>query len=245
MVSGSHESRRVEFLSNGDRIQAHLVIPEAAGPHPAVIVIQEIWGLNEHIQDIAGRFARNGYVALAPDLYSREGIPANQTLEFLRPFMMAIPDRRLVQDLRAAVAHLKGLPEVQADRIGAIGFCIGGAWALLLACQDTGLAACVDFYGRIRYPELSTVKPKHPVEHIPTLGCPFLGIFAGDDPVIPPAYVQELETTLAEHAKTFELHAYPGVPHAFFNDTRDSYRPEAAGDAWRRTLAFFARHLKR
>ncbi len=244
MPSGVGGGRSVEFPSGGDRIKAYLAAPEGDGPHPAVIVIQEIWGLNDHIKDVANRFAREGYAALAPDVYSREGIPATQTLEALRPFMMAIPDGRVIQDLRAAVKYLKGVPSVRRDRIGAIGFCIGGAWARLLACHEPALAACVDFYGRIRYPELSASKPKHPVEYTPSLACPFLGLFAGDDPVIPPEHVKELEQTLARHGQTFEIHTYPGVPHAFFNDTRDSYRPEAAKDAWARTLAFFARHLK-
>ena len=244
MDSSADHGRMVEFASGGDRIKAYRVAPADRGPHPAVIVIQEIWGLNDHIKDVARRFAREGYVALAPDLYSREGIPATQTLEALRPFMMAIPDSRVIQDLSGAAAYLKGLPSVRGDRIGAIGFCIGGAWARLLACHEPTLAACVDFYGRIRYPELSPAKPRHPVEYIPTLACPFLGLFAGDDPVIPPEHVKELEQTLAQHGKTFEIHTYPGVPHAFFNDTRDSYRPEAARDAWARTLAFFNRYLR-
>lgn len=244
MGSEAVHRRMVEFQGNGDEVKAHLSVPADDGPHPAVIVLQEIWGLNDHIKDIAWRFAREGYVALAPDIYSREGTPATQTLEVLRPFMMAIPESRIIQDLRAAVAYLGELPSIHRDRIGAVGFCIGGAWARLLACHEPSLAACVDFYGRIRYPELSPAKPKHPVEYVPTLACPFLGLFAGDDPVILPDHVKELEQTLARHGKTFEIHVYPGVPHAFFNDTRDSYRPEAAQDAWAKTLAFFERHLR-
>lgn len=234
----------VEFPSGRDRIRGFLVALDGAGPFPAVIVIQEIWGLNDHIKDVAGRFAGEGYVALAPDIYSREGTPATQTLEALRPFMMAIPESRIIQDLKAAVAFLKGMPSVSRDRIGVVGFCIGGCWARLLACHEPALGACADFYGRIRYPELSPAKPRHPVEYVPTLACPFLGLFAGDDPVIPPDHVKELEQTLARHGKIFQIHVYAGVPHAFFNDTRDSYRPEAARDAWARTLAFFGRHLR-
>lgn len=233
----------VTFPSNGEAIRGHLARPVAPGPHPAVVVIQEIWGLNDHIRDVAERFAREGYVGLAPDMYSREGGAPSQEIEALRSFVAGIPDRRVIQDLRAAAAYLRTRREVRGERIGAIGFCMGGAWALLLACHEP-IQACADFYGRVRYPELSEAKPRHPIDCVPSLACPLLGIFAGDDPVIPVPWVRDLEEALRAHGKSAEVHVYPGVPHAFFNDQRDSYRPAAAKDAWAKTLAFFGRHLK-
>lgn len=233
----------VTFPSDGEILRGHLARPAEPGPHPAVVVIQEIWGLNDHIRDVAERLAREGYVALAPDMYSREGGAPSQDLEELRRFVGGIPDRRFVQDLRAAVAYLRTRSEVREERIGAIGFCIGGAWALLLACHEP-IQACADFYGRIRYPELSDAKPRHPIDYVPGLACPLLGVFAGDDPMIPVPWVRDLEEALRAHGKSAEVHVYPEAPHAFFNDQRDSYRPEAAEDAWAKTLAFFGRHLK-
>lgn len=233
----------VSVPSGPDRLEAYLALPAGTGPWPAVVVIQEIWGLVPHIKDVADRFAGEGYVALAPDMYSREGGAPSQDLEVLRKFVFTIPDSRIVADLRAACAYLRGRPEVRGDRLGAIGFCMGGAWALLLACHEP-IQAVADFYGRVRYPELSQVKPRHPVDYVPGLRCPFLGIFAGADQGIPVEQARELEAACRRTAQPVEFHVYPGVPHAFFNDTRESYREAEARDAWARTLAFFDRYLR-
>ncbi|MBI3457651.1 MAG: dienelactone hydrolase family protein [Candidatus Rokubacteria bacterium] len=233
----------VSFESGPDRLNAHLARPGDAGPRPAVVVIQEIWGLTPHIKDVADRFAREGYVALAPDMYSREGGAPSEDLEILRKFAFTIPDRRIVADLRAACAYLRRRPEVRADRIAAIGFCMGGAWALLLACHEP-IQAVADFYGRVRYPELTDVKPKHPIDYAADLRCPLLGIFAGADQGIPVEDARDLEAAGRRHGKTVEFHVYDGAPHAFFNDHRESYREKEARDAWAKTLAFFGRCLK-
>ncbi len=235
-------SNAVSFESGGDRLGAHLAVPGEPGRRPAVVVIQEIWGLTPHIKDVADRFAREGYVALAPDMYSREGGAPSQDLEILRKFAFTIPDRRIVGDLRAACAFLRARPEVRADRIAAIGFCMGGAWALLLACHEP-IQAVADFYGRVRYPDLTEVKPKHPIDYVPELKSPLLGIFAGADHGIPVEQARELEAAARRHGKTVEFHVYDGAPHAFFNDHRESYREKDARDAWGKTLAFFKRHL--
>lgn len=237
------ERHTVSVPSGSDRLEAHLALPAGTGPWPGIVVIQEIWGLVPHIRDVADRFAREGYVALAPDLYSREGGAPSQDLEALRKFVFRIPDSRIVADLQAACAYLRGRPEVRPDRLGAIGFCIGGAWALLLACHEP-IQAVADFYGRVRYPELSEAKPRHPIDYVPGLRCPFLGIFAGADQGIPVEQARELEAACRRTAQPVEFHVYPGVPHAFFNDTRESYREAEARDAWTRTLAFFDRYLR-
>ncbi len=239
------QSGMVSFETGPDRLDAHLALPTGPGPRPpipAIVVIQEIWGLTPHIKDVADRFAREGYVALAPEMYTREGGAPSQDLEILRKFAFTIPDSRIVADLRAACAYLRRRPEVRGDRIGAIGFCMGGAWALLLACHEP-IQAAADFYGRVRYPDLTDVKPRHPVDYVPDLACPLLGIFGGADQGIPVTHARDLEAACRRHGKTVELHVYDGAPHAFFNDQRESYRAEPARDAWARTLEFLRRYL--
>ncbi len=232
----------VSFESGPDRLDAHLALPGVQGRRPAVIVIQEIWGLTPHIKDVADRFARAGYVALAPDMYAREGGAPSTDLDILRKFALGIPDTRIVADLQAACAYLRRRPDVEGDRIAAIGFCMGGAWALLLACHEP-IQAAADFYGRVRYPDLTEAKPRHPIDYVPALACPLLGVFAGADAGIPVAHAQDLEAACRQHGKTVEFHVYDAAPHAFFNDQRESYRAEPAQDAWVRTLDFFRRHL--
>lgn len=233
----------VSFASGPDQIAAHLAVPVAGGQHPAVVVIQEIWGLTPHIKDVADRFAREGYVALAPNMYSREGGAPSADLEILRKFALAIPDSRIVVDLRAACAFLRTRSEVRGDRIGVIGFCMGGAWALLLACHEP-IQVAADFYGRVRYPDLTDAKPRHPVDYVSRLRCPLLGIFAGADQGIPVEHVRDLEAACRREGRTVEFHVYDGAPHAFFNDHRESYREREARDAWAKTLAYFGRYLK-
>jgi carboxymethylenebutenolidase len=240
------EGTTVEFASGADRLAAYLAKPAAGSSRdrrrPAVIVIQEIWGLTPHIRDVAERFARERYVALAPDMYSREGGAPSTDLETLRKLALGIPDRRIVGDLRAACDYLRERPDVRADRIGTVGFCMGGAWALLLACHEP-IQAAVDFYGRVRYPELSAAKPRHPLDYVPGLRCPLLGLFAGADAGIPVEHAHDLERAARQSGKTIDLHVYPEAPHAFFNDQRESHRQTEAADAWRRTLEWFGRHL--
>jgi carboxymethylenebutenolidase len=236
------QSSMVSFESGPDPLNAHLALPGLATPAPAVVVIQEIWGLTPHIKDVADRFAREGYVALAPDMYTREGGAPSIDLDVLRKFALGIADTRIIGDLRAACAYLRRRPEVRGDRIAAVGFCMGGAWALLLGCHEP-IQAVADFYGRVRYPDLTEAKPLHPIDYVPTLACPLLGVFAGADAGIPVEHARDLEAAGRRHGKTVEMHVYEGAPHAFFNDHRESYRAEPARDAWARTLDFFRRNL--
>lgn len=236
----------IEYRSDGDRMRAYLARPEGEGPFPGLVVIQEIFGLGEHMKDVGRRLAREGYAALAPDLWTREELLLSYgELQKAREFLNTVPDARVLADLAAAVAHLRVQPFVRRERVGVIGFCMGGLYSLMTACTVRDLRACVVFYGRLVYPELNPKKPKSPVDHAPGLTCPLLGLFGEADPSIPPEHVDRLRAALAAGGKTFAIHTYPGAPHAFFNDERpDAYRPEAAGDAWAKTLAFLAEHLK-
>lgn len=221
----------IELKRNGARVGAYLAKPRGSGPFPAVIVIQEWWGLNPHIKDVADRYAREGYVALAPDLY-RGKVTADPNEA--GKLMGALSREEAVKDLLGAVQHLKAMKDVRADRLGVTGFCMGGSFALLLPCRTREVRAAAPYYGEI--PDEATLK---------NLACPILYIYGDQDFWITNDEVKRLEATLKKLGKPGEVKIYPGAPHAFFNDTRkDVHRPKEAQDAWRRTLDFFARHLK-
>ena len=221
----------IEFERNGRRVGGYFARPQGAGPFSAVIVIQEWWGLNEHLKNVAERYAREGYVALAPDLYH-----GNVTADpnEAGKLMGALNREEAVKDLLGAVQHLKGLKEVRGDRIGVTGFCMGGSYALLLPCRTKEIRAAAPYYGEI--PDEAALR---------NLACPILYVYGDADFWITKEEVKLLEASLKKLGKTGEVKIYPGAPHAFFNDTRkDVYRQTEAQDVWRRTLDFFAKHLK-
>lgn len=222
----------VEFRggSGTKKTAGFLARPKDAGKHPAVIVIQEIWGVVDHIKDVSRRLANEGYVALAVDLYGR----TISSLEEARKLREELSEDRIMGDLQGAFNYLQSLDYVQPKRIGSIGFCMGGGLSLLLACHNRELAAAVVFYGR---------NPT-PIDLVKNVQCPILGNYAGADMAIKEADISLLKDTLTKYGKVFDIKVYPGAPHAFFNDTRESYRPEAAKDAWKRTLDFYSRYLK-
>ena len=246
MSSMKHNGKMVSYEANGDVIRAYLVVPEGAkGLIPTMLVVQEIWGLTDHLKDVTDRFAREGYVALAPDLYSREGGPPQPpTMEVLRPWAHAIADSRIVGDLRSAVDYLQRLDFVDAKRIGVVGFCNGGTHARMLAAEDKRIAAVLDFYGRTHWLALTGPKPHHPIDLLTNLKCPYLGLFAEADQSIPVENVRELDRRLA-HNPEHEVHIFPGAPHAFFNDTRPSYRADVAKEAWAKATKFLSQYLGR
>ncbi len=221
----------IEFARNGRRVGGYLAKPQGAGPFPAVIVIQEWWGLNEHIKNVAERYAREGYVALAPDLYhGKVTADPNEAGKL----MGALNREEAVKDLLGAVQHLKALKEVRGDRIGVTGFCMGGSYALLLPCRTKEIRAAAPYYGEI--PDEAALR---------NLACPILYVYGDADFWITKDEVKRLEASLKKLEKTGKVKIYPGAPHAFFNDTRkDVYRQPEAQDAWRRTLDFFAKYLK-
>jgi len=205
----------------------------ASGSGPGVVVVQEWWGLNSHIRSVADRFAAEGYVAFAPDMYhgrvTREPDEAGKLL-------MSLEADSAAADLRAAIDFLLGEGGATGDRVGVVGFCMGGQLALYAATVSPDkVAAVVDFYGI--HPNMRPDFAK--------LQAPVLGIFAGQDGSVGPDAVRTLDEALTKAGKAHELHTYPGVDHAFFNDERpEVYAPDAAADAWRRTLSFFRQHLR-
>ena len=220
----------IEFKVNGQTGHGYLAIPRQ-GSGPGVIVIQEWWGLVDHIKDVCDRFAGEGFVALAPDLY--HGKTAKSPDEAGK-LMMALRIDQAEQDLSAAIEYLATLDSTTSEKVGVVGFCMGGALSLYTATKNPHVGACVVFYGG--HPK---VKPD-----LPNLHAPVLGLYAARDGFVTPDSVHQLESKLKELGKQIEAHIYPGTDHAFFNDTRpEVYNADAADDAWRRTVQFLRKHL--
>lgn len=215
-------------------MKAFVAAPQTREKLPAVIVVQEWWGLTDHIKDIARRYAAEGYVAIAPDLYSRLGHALTTDAGEAGKLMNALKQEDGLADLNATVAYLKSVPEVDATKIGVTGFCMGGSYALMLPCLNPGIKAAVPFYGQVPNPDT-------PLQN---LACPVLYLYGEDDGWITKADVQRLAAALKKYNKAGEIKTYPSAPHAFFRDTDPSvYRLEAAKDAWARTKGFFKQHL--
>jgi carboxymethylenebutenolidase len=231
--------RNVEFAANGGRASGYLSLPDA-GRGPGVLVIQEWWGLNSHVRSVADRLAAEGFVALAPDLYhgrvTREPDEAGK-------LMMALNVDQAARDLRGAASYLVGAasgsagPDGAAGKIGVVGFCMGGQLALYAGTvAPEQIGAVVDFYGI--HPN---VRPD-----FARLQAPVLGLFAERDGYVTPETARALEQQIRAAGKPIETRTYGGVDHAFFNDERpEVYDPEAARDAWERTLRFLRQHLGR
>ena len=220
----------VQFPFAGGTTGGYLAVP-GQGSGPGVIVIQEWWGLVDHIKDVCDRFAAEGFVALAPDLY--HGKTATSPDEAGK-LMMAMRIDEAEKDLSAAVDYLETQDSTTSDRVGAVGFCMGGALALYTATKNSKIGACVVFYGG--HPK---VKPD-----LPNLHAPVLSLSGDKDRSVTPAVVHEVERQLKNLGKQIEVKIYKDADHAFFNDTRPQvYKAEAAADAWQRTIAFLREHL--
>ena len=207
----------------------YLARPEGAAVLPAVVVIQEWRGLTEHIEDITRRLARQGFVALAPDLY--HGVVASEPDE-ARKLSRGLDTDRVVREIRHAIGFLLGQAYVTGPRVGIIGFCMGGRLALQTVRVEGDLGAAVAFYGSPLAPNV-----------VPEVKAPLLGLYGAEDGGIPEENVWAMAKALDEAGIENEMHIYPGAGHAFLNDTRSTYRPEAAADAWRRTLDWLHGHL--
>ncbi|WP_447977285.1 dienelactone hydrolase family protein [Candidatus Nitrospira bockiana] len=228
------KERMVQYPSDGVTVRAYAVAPAVKERRPAIIIVQEWWGLNDHIKDIARRYAKEGYVAIAPDLYSRLGNRVTTDANEAGKLMNTLQQQDGLKDLQATIAYLKTTPEVDPARIGVTGFCMGGSYALMLPCTTGEIKAAVPFYGQVPNPDTPLQK----------LACPILYIYGEEDGWITKADVQRLAAALKKYGKSGEIKTYPGASHAFFNDTRkEVYKPAEAKDAWTRAVAFFKQHL--
>jgi carboxymethylenebutenolidase len=219
----------VQFASNGGTTEGYLALP-ASGRGPGVLVIQEWWGLVQHIKNVCDRFATEGFSALAPDMY--HGQTASEP-DGAGKLFMALNITQAEKDLRGATRHLAG--HSSTGKLGAVGFCMGGQLALFAATLNPAIGACVNFYGI--HPNVTPDYTK--------LGGPVLGLYAEKDGFVTPEVAKQVDQAIKAAGKSSTINVYPGVDHGFFNDDRpDVYDRAAADDAWRRTLTHFRTHLK-
>jgi len=222
----------VTYKSGDETVSGYLALPEGGGKHPALLVIHEWWGLNDWVKQQAEDFAKQGYVALAVDLYRGK---SGTTPDEAHILMRGLPDDRGLRDLEAAFAYLASRPDVDAKKIGSIGWCMGGGWSIKLAEDQPKLAAFVVNYGSL---------PTDPAI-VAKIQAPMLGNFGADDKGIPPEAVHAFEGAMKSAGKTADIKIYDGAGHAFQNpDNKAGYRPEAAADAHKRIDEFFAKNLK-
>lgn len=227
------KSKTVAYKSGDEVVHGVLYTPHGKGPFPALVVIHEWWGLVPWVKEQAARLADQGYVTLAVDLYRGK---ATDSPEVAHELMRGLPEDRANRDLLAAVEYLKSRKDVKADRIGSIGWCMGGGYSLDLAIADPNLAADV-----INYGHLATDPAR-----LRQIHAPILGLFGAKDQGITPADVHKFEQDLKQMGKKIDVVIYPDAGHAFENpNNKAGYRPEDAADAWQRTVEFLAATLKK
>ncbi len=227
------DGKSVSYKSGDETVQGILYTPAGKGPFPALIVIHEWWGLNDWVKDQASKLADQGYVALAVDLYRGK---VATTPDMAHEIMRGVPEDRAKRDLHAAFEFLASQPNVKKDRIGSIGWCMGGGYSLDVALQEPTLAATV-----INYGHLAT-----DTDALKKINAPILGLFGAQDRGITPADVNAFKTTMEQLGKKVEIKIYDDAGHAFENpNNKDGYRAADAADAWKRTVDFLAATLKK
>jgi len=208
---------------------AYLALPDGSGPHPGVVVIHEAYGLNENMKDISRRLAAAGFGALAVDLFTGR-VRAVCMARYMARMLTGSIHSPGIDDLKTALTFLAKLPEIDAQRLGAIGFCMGGGFAIAWACTDSRLKAIAPFYA-------TNPRPLDVTRRL----CPVVGSYPGDD--FTAGSGRSLDTALTQHDIKHDIRVYPGTRHSFFNDTRRTYDPDASADAWRRVVRFFKDQL--
>jgi len=234
---------RVRLPSGGTEISAYRAHPVEGGPFPVVMVVHEIFGLHAYIEDVVRRLAKLGYFAIAPDLYQRQGDPtkAPNVEAILSGIVAKVPDAQVMGDLDATLAYAGGGGRGDAARAAITGFCWGGRIVWLYCAHTEKLRCGVAWYGRL-VGEASELTPKHPIDVATSLRAPVLGLYGSDDPGIPPSSVLAMRAKLAEGSSGSEIVVFPGAPHGFHADYRDSYRALAATEGWKRMLAWYRSH---
>jgi carboxymethylenebutenolidase len=226
-------------------VPAYRALPAKDGKHPIVLVVQEIFGVHEHIKDVCRRLAKLGCFAIAPELYFRQGdvskITDNQ--EIFAKVVNHVPDSQVLSDLDAAVVWAQATGKADAARLGITGFCWGGRLTWTYCVHNPKVRAAVAWYGRLVAPSKAPLQPAYPVELAPYLKVPVRGLYGAEDASIPLADVEKMREALkAAGNTTGEIIVYPGAPHAFFADYRPNYRKEAAEDGWKQMQAWFKKY---
>lgn len=222
-------------------IPAYWARPATGQDFPIVLVIQEIFGVHEHIQDVCRRFAKLGYLAIAPEMFVRQGdVSKLESIDEIRKIVNQVPDAQVMADLDAAVAWAP-TQKGDRDRLAVTGFCWGGRITWLYAAHNPRVKTGVAWYGRL-VGNSTELTPKHPVDVAATLTVPVLGLYGGEDTGIPLETVQQMRDRLKSGQSKSAIIVYETAPHAFFADYRPSYRPVDAADAWQRLQSWFQQH---
>jgi carboxymethylenebutenolidase len=231
----------VKIPVKGGEIPAYRAVPTRGSNFPTVLVVQEIFGVHEHIKDICRRFAKLGYLAIAPEMYARQAdVSKMQVKEILDNVVPKVSDAQVVADLDAAVAWAKK-NNGDTDRLAITGFCWGGRIVWLYAAHNPKLKAGVAWYGRLVSPT-DELHPKNPIDVVKDLKAPVLGLYGGADQGIPVSTVEQMQKALKEAGKPSEIKLYPDTPHGFYADYRPSYRKEQAQDGWKLLVEWFKKN---
>jgi carboxymethylenebutenolidase len=226
----------------GGRIPSYRAMPKSGRSHPVVLVVHEIFGVHEHIKDICRRLAKLGYLAIAPELFARQGdVSKLSSIQEIMPVVSKVPDAQVMADLDATVAWAKQPETGNRRAIGITGFCWGGRIVWLYAAHNPQLKAGVAWYGRLVGPT-DNLHPKNPVDVAGSLHAPVLGLYGGADTGIPRETIEQMRQALTAANQPSEIIVYPDAPHGFNADYRDSYRKESATDGWRRMTRWFQSH---
>jgi carboxymethylenebutenolidase len=237
------DAGEVEIAVKDGQMPAYRAMPSNGGPFPVVLVVQEIFGVHEHIKDICRRLAKLGYLAVAPELYARQGDVSKETdiQKLLSTVVNKVPDSQVMSDLDAAVAWAKSSGKGDVAKLGITGFCWGGRIVWLYAAHNSDLKAGVAWYGRLTG-AADELHPKHPLDIVAELKAPVLGLYGGADTGIPVDSVEKMQKALKDANKPSEIVLYPDTPHGFYADYRPSYRRDQADDGWKRLKAWLRDH---
>lgn len=247
MTAFAISTQNVKVPGDDLQIDAYLAMPEAEGQYPGIVVIQEIFGVNDHIRDVTRRLAREGYIAISPAIYQRQapGFETGYTeadLKIGRDYKNQTQADELLSDIQATINYLKGIPTVQAIDMGCIGFCFGGHVAYLAATLPE-IQATASFYGA----GIATMTPgggEPTITRTQDITGTLYAFFGTEDASIPPEQVDQIEQELQKHQIDHQVFRYEGADHGFFCDQRDSYNTDAAADAWLKVLNLFRQKLK-
>lgn len=235
----------VKLATRDGPVPAYRALPDKNGKFPLVLVVQEIFGVHEHIKDVCRRLAKLGYFAIALDLYHRQGDVTKMTdnQEIFAKVVNHVPDSQVMSDLDAAVVYAESSGKADAARLGITGFCWGGRITWTYCIHNPRVRAGVAWYGRLVAPQKAALQPAYPVELAPHLRVPVLGLYGGQDASIPLEHVEQMRAALKGANNTAsEIVVYPEAPHAFYADYRPNFRKEAAEDGWKKMQAWFEQH---
>jgi carboxymethylenebutenolidase len=237
------EAGEVKIPVSDGQIPAYRAMPAKGGPFPVVLVVQEIFGVHEHIKDVCRRFAKLGYCAIAPELYARQGDVSQMAdvNEIISKVVSKVPDAQVMSDLDAAAAWAEKSAKGDVNKLGITGFCWGGRVVWLYAAHSPRLKAGVAWYGRL-VGQPSDLTPKFPLELAATLKAPVLGLYGGADTGIPNDTVEQMQKALQAAKSPSQIVLYPDTPHGFYADYRPSYRKDQAQDGWKRLQEWFKKN---